>query len=167
MVDDDPPLALPAEIVIPEALSYAAVDLIAAERFCLLRAHDAGHIRLDIAALVYLVPLRTGNEVSVYGKSDHGNAQHSRQRAERIRQVRGAAVKRITRLRAEHKNRAELVNAVLYVAYQVYIMYELTLGKHAEPFHQRQRVRIEALKCHNIVDGLRVRCAQHDVEIHH
>ena len=160
-------LALPAEIVIAEALTYAAVDLVPCERARLLGADDAGHVRLDIAALVYLVPLRAGDEIPVYGKGHDRNAQHPCQRAERIGQVRGTAVKRISRLREKHEHRAELVNAVFYIAYKVYIMYEFALGEHAEALHERQRVCIEALKRHNVVYGLRVCGAQHDVEIHH
>ena len=46
-------------------------------------------------------------------------------------------------------------------------MYEFAFCEHTEALHQRQGVCIEALKRHNVVDGLRVRGAQHDVKIHH
>ena len=98
MVDNDPAFALPTKIVVAEAFAYAAVYLVAAERLYLIGGHDAGHVRLNIAALVYFVPLRAGDKVAVYGKRHHGDLQHTRQRSERVGQIRGAAVKRVARL---------------------------------------------------------------------
>ena len=87
MVNDHALFLLPRKIIVPEALAYPPVYLLPRKGARLIRRNDTAHVRLDIAALVYFVPLRAGDKVTVYCQSHHRHPEHTNERTQRIGQI--------------------------------------------------------------------------------